>query len=158
MLTYHLSYLPTYHNKKKLALHKLSQSFGRSNMWAAFEFDNVMWQGWHESLSFMWWVSKNSFCLLKWMMDEYHVCLSIEWIMMDQNLGLLDQNTSFEGWVFSIEKMVQIKIYLFWFPFHECRKMWWYVLFEFDNILWWMHSEFFWLLNEWINEWMIGQN
>jgi hypothetical protein len=33
--------------------------------------------------------------------------------MMDQNLGLLDQNTSFEGWVFSIEKMVQIKIYLF---------------------------------------------
>jgi hypothetical protein len=41
------------------------------------------------------------------MMGEYHVCLSIECIMMDENLGLLDQNTSFEGQVFSIEKMVQ---------------------------------------------------
>ncbi len=149
-------------------MHKLGQSFGRSNMWAAFEFDNVMSRSWHESLSFMWWVSKNSFCLFKWMMDEYrgclsiewimmdeyHVCLSIEWIMMDQNLGLLDQNTSFEGWVFSIEKKVQILLYLFIFPFHECRKMWWYVPFEFDNILWWMHSDFFWLLNEWMNEWL----
>jgi len=47
------------------------------------------------------------------MMDEYHVCLSIECIMLDENLGLLDQNTSFEGWVFSIEKMVQIFIFIF---------------------------------------------
>jgi hypothetical protein len=71
---------------------------------------------------------------------------------MDENLGLLDQNTSFEGRVFSIEKMVQILFYLFLFPFHECRKMWWYVPSEFENILWWMHSEFFWLLNEWMND------
>jgi hypothetical protein len=55
--------------------------------------------------------------------------------MIDENLGLLDQNTSFEGQVFSIEKMVQILFYSILFPFHECRKMQWYVPSEFDNIL-----------------------
>jgi hypothetical protein len=33
--------------------------------------------------------------------------------MMDEKMGLLDQITSFEGWVFSIEKMVQIFIFIF---------------------------------------------
>jgi hypothetical protein len=90
-------------------------------------------------------------------MDEYHVCLSIEWIIMDENLGLLDQNTSFEGQVFSIENIVQIYFILFLFPFHEYRKMWWYVPSEFDNIFvmdaFWIFLAFEWM-NEWMNEWL----
>jgi hypothetical protein len=58
------------------------------------------------------------FLPFKWMMDEYHMFafqLNESWWM--KILGLLDQNTSFEGgWVISIEKMVQNFIFIFLIP------------------------------------------
>lgn len=123
-------------------------------MWAAFEFDNVKWGGADMKVVFHVMGFQEFILPFKWMMDEYHVCLSIECIMLDENLGLLDQNTSFEGWVFSIEKMVQIFIFIFWFPFHECRKC--------DGMCHLNLTIFcdgcilkffgFWM-NEWMNEW-----
>ncbi len=123
-------------------------------MWAAFELDNVVWWGWHESC-----LSCDGFPRIHFafqMNDGWITCLPFNWMNHD-------------GWKFRIVG----PNYIIWRP----RIFYWkhgsnFYFYFFDSrfmsvgkcdgtchlnltiFLWWMmHSKFFWLLNEWMNDW-----